>query len=63
MCENKVEFFIPSGMDYRKTEVPCGSSDPNGNRAICKICQNDSAEMESISRHKKYVDDWSFTDS
>ena len=63
MCENKVEFYIPSGVDYRLVEVSCGNTDPNGNRAICKVCRKDTIEMDSINRHKNYVEDWSFIDS
>ena len=51
-CENKVTFYVArgrdygqGGTDYRATEVPCGNTDPWGDRAICGSCANNKSKM------------------
>ena len=54
-CENKVTFYVAQGRDYgqggtdyRATEVPCGNTDPWGDRAICGSCANNKSKMAEI---------------
>lgn len=47
MCDRKVEFFVPSGIDYRRALVRCGNTDPFGGQAICDRCAADPHEVEA----------------
>lgn len=48
-CENKVDYFIiDNTFDYKKVQVPCGMTNPHGERAVCHICIKDRSKMESI---------------
>ena len=48
-CENKVDYFIiDNTFDYKKVQVPCGMTNPHGERAVCHICIKDRNKMESL---------------
>ena len=55
ICNNKVEFYVPRGYDYKRVEVKCGNTDPFGERAICDNCANNPNEMRSIERHEESI--------
>ncbi len=60
MCENKVSYYVSRGWypwngctgakpyDYREVFVPCGRTDPHGERAICQDCRDDPDVMRAI---------------
>ena len=56
-CQNEVSYMVEIGdsMRYREHMVRCGTTDPNGERCICKECGNNPAIMEEIWRHQANV--------
>lgn len=55
-CENKVDYFIiDNTFDYKKVQVPCGMTNPHGERAVCHICIKDRNKMESLRQHDENV--------
>ena len=56
MCDNKVEYYIPSGYDYREVFVKCGNTDPHGGQAICDVCSGDREEVEARARQQENAD-------
>lgn len=37
-CGTKVEYYVPSGYDYKRVETTCGSTNYWGDEARCEIC-------------------------
>jgi hypothetical protein len=60
-CENKVEYHIESGLDYKQVLTKCGYTNPYGKIAICNGCENNKEKMRSIRNHEASVkadNDW-----
>ena len=49
-CDNRVNFFVPRGYDYREVAVRCGTTDPHGGRAICDTCQGSASKRKARER-------------
>ena len=49
-CNNRVNFFVPRGYDYREVAVRCGTTDPHGGRAVCESCRGNARKMEALAR-------------
>ena len=54
-CENKVSYYVPRGYDYREVVVPCGRTDPHGNRALCDTCRKDPGKMSEAERLESII--------
>lgn len=39
-CENRVEYYVPKGYDYKALDYKCGSTGIDGQPVMCKICQD-----------------------
>jgi|TARA_R100001463_G_scaffold91842_4_gene146571 hypothetical protein len=60
-CENKVEYHIESGLDYKQVLTKCGYTNPYGKIAICNECLNNRDKLKSIRNHEENVkadNDW-----
>ena len=56
MCEEKVSYWIASGLDYSEIETKCGNTAYNGSRAICETCARDPRIMAEIERQESNID-------
>lgn len=56
MCEEKVSYWIASGLDYREIETKCGNTAYDGSRAICDKCAGDPRTMAEIERQESNID-------
>ena len=59
-CKNKVSYYLPHGYDYRESLVPCGSTDPHGDRAVCDKCASNPDIMRETQRQEANIkaDNW-----
>lgn len=59
-CKNKVSYYLPHGYDYRESLVPCGNTDPHGDRAVCNKCASNPDIMREIQRQEANIkaDNW-----
>jgi len=51
MCDNKITYYIPSGYDVKPYGVPCGNTDPQGELALCPICEDSRDEREAVTSY------------
>tara|TARA_R100001086_G_scaffold146404_2_gene77451 strand:+ start:184 stop:399 length:216 start_codon:yes stop_codon:yes gene_type:complete len=54
-CTNKVEYWVVRGVQCKKVLVPCGKTDPYGERSICDTCSKDARTMREIEQHEESV--------
>lgn len=38
MCDNKVDYYVPKGYDYKKLVYPCGATGIDGRAVLCDQC-------------------------
>ena len=60
-CNNEVEYFVDTGLDYKPVLTKCGYTNPYGRLAICDDCETNKEKMRSIRNHEANVkadNDW-----
>jgi len=55
-CKNKVSYYVPHGYDYRESLVPCGNTDPHGDRAVCDKCASNPDIIREIQRQEANIE-------
>ena len=39
MCDNRVDYYVPKGYDYKKLDYKCGSTGIHGEAVMCESCE------------------------
>ena len=40
MCDNKVDYWMQSGLDYKVVKLQCGRTGPQGETVTCEDCED-----------------------
>jgi hypothetical protein len=55
MCHRITSSWVARGYGHREIETKCGSTLPDGCRAICDTCLHDPAAMAEIERLESLI--------